>query len=122
MTIRLAAAVCILGLVLSVTASAAAPPGKLEASKSASGAFAVAAANATIKKPHHVWVRLVGAGVSNGLAVVGCKHNLSISSNDYRYKRAGTYRLPIRPAGAAACEVIASIGGSGRIRVEVRAD
>src|SRR5580765_6822982 len=85
MTIRLATVVCI-GLVFCVTASAAAPPGKLKAGKTVSGAFAVTGVNTTIKKPHHIWVRFVGAGVNTGMAVVGCSRNFSISSNNYSYR------------------------------------
>lgn len=106
-------------LVLVVSASAALP-GKIVAHKSVSGAFAVTAVHATVAKPKGLWVRFVGK-VTTGTAVVACSRGSSISSNPYSYQRAGVYRLPVKPAGADSCEVIASIGGSGQVTVEVRA-
>ena len=101
-------------------AAATAAPGKLRAAASASGAFAVTSAGATVNRPHHIWVRLVGAAGS-GTAVVSCSRGSSISANSYDYRRAGTYAIPIRPAGADSCRVVASVGGNGRVRVEIRA-
>jgi hypothetical protein len=101
-------------------AKAAAPPGKLRAAKSASGAFAVTAVTARIRKPAAMWVRLLG-GVNNGTTVASCSRGFTVSANHYNYRRAGTYRVPVRPARADSCQVVASVGGSGHIRVEIRA-
>jgi len=120
MGVRIAAA-CTLATLFCATANAAAPPGKLKAGKSASGAFAVTSVSATINRPRNIWIRLTG-GVESGTAIVTCSRGFTISANNYDYKRAGTYRVPIRPARAGSCDVVASVGGSGRIRVEIRAN
>jgi hypothetical protein len=101
-------------------ANAAAPPGKLRAAKSASGAFAITSVTARIRKPVAMWVRLLG-GVNNGTTIASCSLGFTISANHYNYRRAGTYRIPVRPARADRCQVVASVDGSGRVRVEIRA-
>jgi hypothetical protein len=106
-------------LCLSGTASAALP-GKVVAKKSVSGTFAVTAISASVKKPKGLWIRFVGK-VTTGQAVVACSRGFSISSNPYSYKKAGLYRLPIKPSRADSCDVIGSVGGSGRVTVEIRA-
>jgi len=121
MTTRIAAALSLLAILVCATANAAAPPGRLRAAKSASGAFAVTGVSATVRRPTGIWIRLIGT-VTSGTGVAGCSRGFTISSNHYSYRRAGTYRVPIRPARADSCQVIASIGGSGRIRVEIRAN
>lgn len=100
--------------------AAAALPGKVVASKSVSGSYAVTAVNATVKRPKALYVRFVG-NVSSGQGVVACIRGFSISSNPYSHTKAGLYKLPIKPSGAESCDIIASVGGSGRITVEIRA-
>ena len=96
-------------------------PGHRVASKSASGQFAVTAVNATVKHPHAVYLRLVGR-ISSGTVVIACSRGTAtISSNSYTHNRAGLYKVPIRPARADSCQLVASGGGSGRITVELRA-
>ena len=87
--------------------------------KSVSGAFAVTAINATIKrpKPRGMAVRLIGR-VNSGNAVVACSKGFSIASNSRSYRRAGLYVLPMM-RGADSCDVIASVGGSGRVTVQI---
>ena len=115
------AAVLSVSLAWVAATGAAAAPGKLRAGKTVSGAVAVTAVNATVESPHGIWVRFIG-DVTTGTAVVACSRGMSISSNHYSYGRAGTYKVPIRPARAGSCDVIASIAGSGRVRVEIRAN
>ena len=114
------AGIAALALVSASIAAASTPPGKVVARKTVSGAFAVGAINATVKKPTGLWVRFTGK-VTTGTVVVACSRGFSISSNSYQYKKAGTYRIPIRPARADSCELVASVGGSGRISIELRA-
>ena len=103
--------------VLADVAEAATP--RVVASKSVSGQFAVTATNATVRHPTGLWVRL--RGCSNGLAIVGCSRDFSVSSNSKSFTRAGMYRLAIRPARAETCSVTASVGGSGRVTVQILA-
>jgi hypothetical protein len=114
----------IIGLVLAAVFAGvayAALPGHRVASKTASGQFAVAAVNATIKHPNAVYLRLVGR-ISSGTIVIACSRGYTtISSNSYDRNRAGLYRVPVRPARPDSCQLIASAGGSGRITVELRA-
>jgi hypothetical protein len=114
----------VVGLVLAAvfaSVAAAALPGHRIASKTASGQFAVTAVHATVKHPHAVYLRL-GGRISSGMIVIACSRGYAtISSNSYNHNRAGLYRVPIRPARADSCQLIASGGGSGRITVELRA-
>ena len=101
--------------------ASAALPGHRVAAKTSSRQFAVAAVNATVKHPHAVYLRLVGR-ISSGTIVIACSRGYTtISSNSYDHHRAGLYRVPVRPARADSCQLIASAGGSGRITVELRA-
>jgi hypothetical protein len=101
--------------------AAAALPGHRVASKTASGQLAVTAIHATVKHPNAVYLRLVGR-VNTGMIVIACSRGYAtISSNSYNHNRAGLYRVPIRPARADSCQLVASAGGSGRITVELRA-
>jgi hypothetical protein len=99
-------------------ADAAVP--RVVASKSVSGQFAVTAVNATVKRPTGLWVRLKG-NVDTGSAVFACSRNFSVSSNSKEMTRAGLYPLRIRPARADSCNVTASVGGSGRVTVQILA-
>jgi hypothetical protein len=117
--IRTAAPVCLLSLALASSALAATPPGKLRAAKSATGAYATATASATIRRPRGMWVRLIG-GAPTGNSVVICSIGSSNIVNHYQYRRGGTYRLPVQPAKADRCQVIANGGGTAQIRVEIR--
>jgi hypothetical protein len=103
-----------------VPAASAGLPGMVVAHKSASGSSALTAATAAVLRPKGLWVRFVGK-VTTGTAVVACTRGSSISSNAYSYKRAGLYGVPVSPSGAGICDVVASVGGSGRIIVEIRA-
>jgi hypothetical protein len=84
---------------------------------SVSGEFATTAINATIQHPKAIGVRLLG-NVQSGLAVVACSKGFSVSSNSRQYSHAGTFSLPIT-RGADSCDVTASVGGSGRLTVQI---
>ena len=104
-----------------MTSALAAPlPGKVIARGTASGQFAIASAHATVKNPRALYLRLVGK-IDSGTVIVGCSRGLSVSANSYAKKKAGLYRLPIRPARADSCDLTGSAGGSGRIVIELRA-
>ena len=111
---RTTLAVAVIGLA-AVSIAYAALPGRVVASKSATGQFAVTAVNATVKKPKGIWVNLIGKGVDNGLAVIACSRNFTVSSNSKDMNGPGVYRLPILPARADTCHVTASVGGGGRV-------
>ncbi|MGH2441711.1 MAG: hypothetical protein ACRDFX_00925 [Chloroflexota bacterium] len=84
---------------------------------SASGQFAVTAINATITRPHAIGVKFIGH-VQTGDAVVACSKGFSISSNSRTYSHAGFHRLPMT-RGADSCDVTASVGGSGKVTVQI---
>jgi hypothetical protein len=113
-------ALALLAALCLTSTAAAALPGKVVARKSVSGQFAVTAIHASVKKPSGLWIRFVGK-VSTGEAVVACTRGLSISSNGKSFRKAGLYRLPIKPLRADSCDIIGSVGGSGRISLEIRA-
>ena len=112
---------------LALTSAAAAhgkgadsPPGKVVDRASASGQFAVASAQGTVRRPKRLYVRLMGT-VESATIIVGCARGSSSSANTYTRTRPGTYGVPIRPNRADVCEVTAGVGGSGRVVVEIRA-
>ena len=110
-----------LGLVLVLAAGAsAAVPGKVVATKSASGGSAVTVTSAVVKQPTGLWVRFTGK-VRGGNAVVSCDRGYTVSSNSYFYERAGVFRLPIAPSRADTCAVFGGVAGSGEVTVEIRA-
>ena len=105
---------------LAVTSAAAAPPGTVVDRASASGDYAVASAQGSIRRPKALYVRLMG-GVQSGTIIVGCARGGSTSANAYSRTKAGVYGIPIKPRGADVCDVTAGVGGSGRVVVEIRA-
>jgi hypothetical protein len=119
--VTMALAVVVIAATPVASIAYAALPGRVVASKSATGQFAVTAVNADVKKPKGIWVNLIGKGVNTGLAVIACERNFSVSSNSKNMKAPGLYRLPIQPVGANSCQVTASVGGSGRVTVQIRA-
>ena len=93
----------------------------------ASGDFAVAAANGTAAHPSQVAVRIVSSrgGSVTGLAVVACTKNFGIGSSSTNLKGRSplltVVRMPMR--GAESCDVIAS-GSSmsgGKLLVQILA-
>jgi hypothetical protein len=86
-------------------------------SGSATGDFAVKAVTADIRRPTGIAIRLKGA-VSNGSGVVSCSKGYGIASWHRSYTRAGLFVLPMT-GGAATCTVIASVGGTGRVTVQI---
>jgi hypothetical protein len=85
--------------------------------KSVGGQFAVTAVSATVRHPSAVGVRLLGR-VDSGTAVVACSKGFSVSSNSRSYRRAGTYKLPMM-RNPDRCDITASVGGSGRVTVQI---
>jgi hypothetical protein len=85
-------------------------------SKTVSGQFAATAASATIKHPTGVAVRFRGSGV-HGMAAWGCSKGLSVSSWSRQYGP-GLHTLA-HVRGKDSCDVVASIGGSGRVTVQI---
>jgi hypothetical protein len=73
---------------------------------SASGDFAVAAANGTAKHPYQMAVRLFGIGVGSKTA---------------SFKGAGIHILRLPMFRADSCVVTASVSGSGHVVVQILA-
>lgn len=102
---------------LTSTPSSAAGGWRIAAQKSVSGEFAVTAISATVHHPRSLAVRLHG-NVDTGEAVVACPRGFSVSSNARSYSHAGTFRLPMA-RNADSCDITASVGGSGLVRVQI---
>jgi len=87
-------------------------------SGSSSGAYTGTAIKATIHHPKALGVRLAGRRVQLGTARVACTKGSSRWSYSRKYKHAGTYKLP-PTRHAVSCLVIASVGGSGSVTVQI---
>ena len=110
----MSAAVAVLALATGVSASSG---WRILKSKSVSGQFAVTAISATARHPTAIAMRLIGH-VNSGVAVAACSRGFSVSSNSRSVAHAGTFRVRImRHAGS--CDVTASVGGSGRVTVQI---
>ncbi len=106
-------------LALAVTAQAKPLPGKLVKAGRASGQFAVTSISADVKHPKALYGRATGH-VSSTQFVVSCSRGFTITSNSLSRRSAGLWKLPMmsRPD---SCTVIASVGGSGKVTIEIRA-
>ena len=114
-TRRLATALAAALTILAIAATAALASGwHVVKSKSASGDFAVTAIDATIHHPHRIAVRLTGG---SGDAVWACDKGYSVSSYSRQYGP-GLHQLP-HVRGKDSCDVTASVGGEGRVRVQI---
>jgi hypothetical protein len=84
------------------------------ATKTASGQFAATATNATVNHPSAIAVRLTGG---SGLVVWACDSGDSVSSWS-RNVSSGWHQLP-HAAGRGSCDITASVGGTGRVSVQI---
>ena len=110
----------LLALVLAASATAAITGWQVVKSGSASGQFAIKSITATVNHPAGIEVRLSG-GASNGNAVISCTKGFSsVASWSRTWSHAGTYRMPMT-RGANSCLVVAAVGGSGRVTVQILA-
>jgi F0F1-type ATP synthase membrane subunit a len=108
----------LIGIVFSIVvaiASANAATGNWKVAKSGSstGRFSGMSIKATVAHPIALGVRLIG-NVSVGEATVSCSNGFGVRS----WTHAGTFRLPTTSA-ADSCDVVASVGGSGRVTVQI---
>lgn len=103
--------------ILAATASAGA--WHVVKSGSSSGQFAIQSINATVNHPVALGVRLAGR-VDNGTAIVSCSKGFGVASWSRDYSHAGSFRLP-QTRGADSCDVVASVGGSGKVVVQILA-
>lgn len=115
---RIVAALAVLVVSLSFAGLALAASWHVVKSKRVSGEFAVTAVSATISHPRALAIKLIGSGVSNGEAVVACSRGFSTSAHSASYNGPGFYRLRIM-RHASSCQVTASVGGSGTLRVKI---
>lgn len=104
-------------LIFAAPAAAATAGWHIVKSGSATGQFAVKAVSASVNHPAGLAVRLVGQ-VQSGSGVVSCSRNYGIASWSRSYSHAGTFTLPMT-RGADSCDVIASVGGAGRVTVQI---
>jgi len=101
------------------SSTAAVAPGKLKGSGAARGVVAIATAQATVKSPRALYGRATGK-VETAQFIVSCSRGFNVSARTLERERAGTWKLPM-PVRPDTCMVTASAGGSGAIRVEIRA-
>jgi hypothetical protein len=84
-----------------------------------SGSIATAAANATVHHPHQLAVKLTGQDVS-GFAAVACSRGLaSLGTKTTSYTGAGLHHLKLPSKKATACQVTATLGGTGKISIKI---
>jgi hypothetical protein len=88
-------------------------------SGSSSGQFAIKSISATVSRPLALAVRLRGR-VDTGTAIVSCSKDFGVGSWSRSYSHSGTFRLP-QTRAADSCDVVASVGGSGRVVVQILA-
>lgn len=106
-------------------ATAAAPPWKVVGKGTASGDFAVAAANGTKKQPKAMAVRVLVSRPQavNVFAVTACIKGFGVGSKSAQFKmRAPATRvLKLPMSNAESCDVTASasIMGGGKVTVQV---
>jgi hypothetical protein len=103
------------------TATATAGGLRVIGSGKSSGQFAATAATGSKKRAHAVYVRGYGRGLS-GHASVACSRGFSIGSKSKSWDvmRSGRlYRVPLPFVGD--CQVVAGLGGSGRIHLQILA-
>ena len=112
----------LVALTAAESATAAASTLRVIGSASASGEFAVAAANGSKKVARAMYLRGVGHNLS-GFAVVACSRGFSIGSRSatLAHMTSGRqYQLKL-PNGGGDCTVTASLSGSGPIKLQVLA-
>ena len=106
--------VALTAMLLTLTVAGGVATAGVVAQNSASGDFAVTATSATINHPHRIGVRFSGG---SGLAVWACSKGFSVSSWSRNYGR-GLHWLPY-VGGKGSCNVTVSVGGSGRVGVQI---
>jgi hypothetical protein len=84
---------------------------------SSTGDFAIKSITADVQHPGAIGVRFVGS-VASGTAIVSCSKGSAIGAWSRTYTRAGTFTLPMT-RGAEMCSVVAAVGGSGRVIVQI---
>jgi hypothetical protein len=99
-----------------LSSSSSASTWRVVKSKTVTGQFATTAISATIKHPRGIAVRFIGIGV-HGTATSACTKGFSISSYSHSWGRGLHVLGHVR--GKTRCDVIASVGGSGRVRVQI---
>ncbi len=111
------------GVAVSTVAAANAAGLRVIGSARSSGEFAVAAANGSKNHASVIYVRGYGRGLS-GMGVVACSRgftSIGSKSTDLSHMRSGhLYRLRM-PFSGGDCQVTASLGGSGGIRLQILA-
>jgi hypothetical protein len=58
--------------------------------------------------------------VNSATFAIGCDRGFSITSNTLQRSTAGVWRLPMMPH-PDSCTIVASVGGSGSVSIEIRA-
>jgi hypothetical protein len=87
---------------------------------SASGEFAIAAANGTARHPNGLAARVAGGGGSvSGFAVVACSRGIaSIGSSTTKFSgHFANLKMPMK--NSDSCDVTASASGAGHLRLEI---
>jgi hypothetical protein len=108
----------VLLLVFASAAGAATLGWRVVKSGSSTGDFAIKSIDATVSHPAKLAVRLIG-NVDNGTAIVSCSKGFTgVAAWSRSYSHAGTFVLP-QTRGADSCDVVAAVGGSGRVTVQI---
>ncbi len=109
-------AVLTLITVLAIAGAASASSGwHVVAHRSASGGFAAAATSATVNHPHRIAISLTHG---SGFVAWACSKGYTSISSWSRNYGAGFHELS-HVYGKDSCDLTASVGGSGRVTVEI---
>jgi hypothetical protein len=100
-------------IVATASATASATGWRVVKSGSSSGRLAGQSITATVDHPVALSVQFIGR-VTIGEAIISCSNGFGVRS----WSHAGVFRLPVTP-GADSCVVAASVGGSGRVTVQL---
>jgi hypothetical protein len=101
-------------LVVPATAFAAIGGWHVAAQQSARGQFATTATDATVNRPHKIAVYF---GHGSGFVSWACSRGFSIGSWSHNFGP-GFHTLG-HVRGQGSCDVTASVGGSGRVTVQI---
>ena len=106
-------------IALCATGSAIADTGgwRILKAGSAGGNFAARSIHATVSRPQALAVRLFG-NVDTGMQIVSCRKGARVATWRVSYSRPGTFPLPMT-RGARSCDIVASVGGPGRVTVQI---
>jgi hypothetical protein len=108
------AACAVMSMIL-CAAAIAVPGWHVVKQKSASGQFATVATSATLGHPNGIAVNLEGG---SGFTTWACSRGVA-SISSYSSNPGPGFHILAHTGGASSCDVVASVGGSGHVVVQI---